>query len=68
MNNLTYLFVAFLITWIVIAAYLWMLGRQVQNLKDEVDSLTEGFDLNAESPKIASRADLDNQPASSRQG
>ncbi len=68
MNNLTYLFVAFLITWIVIAAYLWMLGRQVQNLKDEVDSLTEGFDLNAESPKIASRVDLDNQPASSRQG
>jgi len=40
-SNLTYLFVAFLITWIVIGAYLWMLNRQVQNLKDEVDMLTE---------------------------
>jgi CcmD family protein len=38
---LSYLFVAFLITWIVIGAYLWMLNRQVQNLKDEVDTLTE---------------------------
>jgi CcmD family protein len=40
-SNLSYLFVAFLITWIVIGAYLWMLNRQVQNLKDEVDMLTE---------------------------
>jgi len=40
-SNLSYLFVAFLITWIVIGAYLWMLNRQVQNLKDEVDALTE---------------------------
>jgi CcmD family protein len=40
-SNLSYLFVAFLITWIVIGAYLWMLNRQVQNLKDEVDTLTE---------------------------
>jgi len=47
-NNLTYLFVAFLVTWIVISAYLWTLGRQVQNLKDEVDSLTEGTELNPE--------------------
>jgi CcmD family protein len=46
MSNLTYLFVAFLITWLVISAYLWMLGRQVQNLKDEVEALTEGTELN----------------------
>jgi CcmD family protein len=44
-SNLSYLFAAFLITWVVIAAYLWMLGRQVQNLKDEVESLTENVDL-----------------------
>jgi len=48
MSNVTYLFVAFLITWLVISAYLWMLGRQVQNLKDEVESLTEGTELNPE--------------------
>lgn len=41
MSNLGYLFTAFLITWVVIGAYLWMLNRQVQNLKDEVDTLTE---------------------------
>lgn len=39
-DNLTYVFVAFLITWLVIGGYLWTLGRQVQNLRDEVESLT----------------------------
>jgi len=47
-SNLSYLFVAFLITWIVIGAYLWMLNRQVQNLKDEIDILTEDSVLERE--------------------
>jgi CcmD family protein len=38
---MSYLFVAFLITLFVIGAYLWMLNRQVQNLKDEIETLTE---------------------------
>lgn len=41
-DNLIYVFLAFLVTWIVIGGYLWTLGRQVQNLGDEVDALTEG--------------------------
>lgn len=39
-HDLTYLFVAFLIAWLVIGGYLWILGRQVKNLRDEVESLT----------------------------
>ncbi len=68
MNNLTYLFAAFLITWVVIAAYLWMLGRQVQNLKDEVDSLTEGTDLSPESFESIVRPEADSQVVRSHQG
>lgn len=41
-DNLTYVFVAFLVTWVVIGGYLWTLGRQVQTLRDEVDALTDG--------------------------
>ncbi len=67
MSNLSYLFIAFLITWIVIAGYLWMLGRQVQNLKDEVDALTEGVDVEFDSPERATRADLDSTAVGSRQ-
>lgn len=68
MSNLTYLFVAFLITWVVIAAYLWTLGRQVQNLKDEVDSLTEGRDLGTEPFDIVARTESESQPVRGRQG
>ena len=68
MSNLSYLFIAFLITWVVIAGYLWMLGRQVQNLKDEVDALTEGNDVGVDAPGRASRADLDSSVARSQQG
>ncbi len=67
MSNLSYLFIAFLITWIVIAGYLWMLGRQVQNLKDEVDSLTEGVDVGVDTPERASRAELDSPAVGGRQ-
>lgn len=68
MSNLNYLFAAFLITWVVIAAYLWMLGRQVQNLKDEVESLTEPADLQPESIEAIVRPDVDGQAIGSRQG
>jgi CcmD family protein len=62
-SNLNYLFAAFLITWIVISAYLWMLGRQVQNLKDEVDSLTEGSELSPDRPTgTTSLPDADGHP------
>ncbi len=67
MNNLTYLFAAFLITWVVIAAYMWTLGRQVQNLKDEVDSLTENVDLAPESFESIVRPDAETRPVGSRQ-
>lgn len=66
MSNLTYLFVAFLITWVVIAGYLWMLGRQVQNLKDEVDYLTEGNLVKSEPAETAARADVESHQISSR--
>ena len=66
MSNLTYLFVAFLITWIVISAYLWMLGRQVQNLKDEVEALTEGTELNPERFNATSLSDADGQAVRQR--
>jgi CcmD family protein len=65
-SNLNYLFVAFLITWIVISAYLWMLGRQVQNLKDEVESLTEGTELNPERFNTTALPDADGQPVRQR--
>jgi CcmD family protein len=39
MENIHYLFLAFLITWLVIAGYLWSLGRQVQNLREEMRML-----------------------------
>jgi CcmD family protein len=38
-RNLLYLFVAFFVSWLVIGFYLWSLGRQVQNLRDEVEAL-----------------------------
>ncbi|MGA7670435.1 MAG: CcmD family protein [Nitrolancea sp.] len=67
MSNLSYLFIAFLITWIVIAGYLWMLGRQVQNLKDEVELLTEGTEFGVDVPERTGRADLDSPAIGSRQ-
>ena len=66
MSNLTYLFAAFLITWVVIAGYLWMLGRQVQNLKDEVEFLTEGNLVQPETQESAKRSDVDARQVSSR--
>lgn len=53
-DNLIYLFVAFLITWLIMAAYLWSIGRQVRNLRDEVQAL-ENAELPAESPAPAER-------------
>ncbi len=67
MSNLSYLFIAFLITWVVIAGYLWMLGRQVQNLKDEVDALTEGNDVGVNAPGRAGRAELESPAIGGRQ-
>ena len=40
-DNLGYLFAAFLISWVVIAGYIWSLGRQVHSLRQEVQALTE---------------------------
>lgn len=68
MSNLSYLFFAFFITWIVIAGYLWMLGRQVQNLKDDIETLTEGVDLKADSFETVERGSADSPAASSSQG
>jgi CcmD family protein len=39
MENETYLFLAFLVTWLVFGAYLWSISRQVQSLNDEVKSI-----------------------------
>jgi CcmD family protein len=41
MENIHYMFLAFLITWLVIAGYLWSLGRQVQNLREEMRVLRD---------------------------
>lgn len=41
MDNLMYLFVAFLITWLIIGGYFLTLGRQVQNLRAEIRALEE---------------------------
>ncbi|MBX5444030.1 CcmD family protein [Sphaerobacter sp.] len=53
-DNLIYLFVAFLITWLIMAAYLWSIGRQVRNLRDEVEAL-ENAELPAEAPTATPR-------------
>jgi len=66
MNNLNYLFAAFLITWVVIAAYLWMLGRQVQNLKDDVESLTERAGSEPATLEAIVRPDVDGQAIGNR--
>jgi CcmD family protein len=39
MSNETYLFLAFLISWLVLAGYMFNLGRQVQSLNEEVKSI-----------------------------
>lgn len=39
MDNETYLFLAFGITWAVFAVYLWSLNKQAQNLTEEVQSV-----------------------------
>ena len=39
MDNETYLFLAFGISWLVFAVYLWSINNQTQNLTDEVKSL-----------------------------
>lgn len=41
MENETYLFLAFGITWVVFAAYLWSINNQAQSLSDEVKSLRD---------------------------
>jgi CcmD family protein len=39
MDNETYLFLAFGISWLVFAAYLWSINSQAQNLTEEVKSI-----------------------------
>lgn len=39
MENETYLFLAFGITWAVFAVYLWSISKQAQNLTEEVRSI-----------------------------
>jgi CcmD family protein len=41
MENIHYMFLAFLVTWLVFAGYLWSLGRQVQNLREEMRVLRD---------------------------
>lgn len=41
MDNETYLFLAFGISWVVFAGYLWSINSQAQSLTDEVKSLKE---------------------------
>lgn len=48
-DNVMYLFVAFLITWLIMAAYLWSIGRQVRTLRDEVEALERAEFLTEES-------------------
>lgn len=55
MDNTTYLFVAFLITWLVLAGYLWSIGRQVKNLREEMDALAEEEALQAAEERAASQ-------------
>ncbi len=60
-HDLMYLFVAFFVSWLVIGGYLWSLGRQVQNLRDEVEAL-EHADVPAgaeTAPVSESRAQVD---------
>lgn len=40
-GNLNYLFLAFLVTWLVIGGYLVTLGRQVRTLREEVRYLEQ---------------------------
>ena len=44
-DNLGYLFAAFGVTWLAIAAYVLYLGQQVRTLRDEVRMLDEGDGL-----------------------
>lgn len=39
MDNELYLFLAFGITWVVFAVYLWSISKQAQNLSEEVRSI-----------------------------
>lgn len=41
MDNETYLFLAFGISWIVFAGYLWSINSQAQNLTEEVKSIKD---------------------------
>lgn len=52
-DNLGYLFAAFAITWLGIAAYLFYVNQQVRGLHDEVQALND----RAEEPST-SRSDL----------
>jgi CcmD family protein len=41
MGNETYLFLAFGISWVIFAAYLWSIHSQAKSLNDEVKSLRD---------------------------
>ncbi len=44
MDNETYLFMAFGISWVVFAVYLWSINNQAQGLSEEVRSLRDQQD------------------------
>jgi CcmD family protein len=44
MDNETYLFLAFGISWVVLAAYIWSMNNQARSLNDEVKSLRDQQD------------------------
>jgi CcmD family protein len=54
-NNLTYVIVAFLITGLVIGAYLLTLSRQVHNVREEYEALSGEADRRPPEPAVISK-------------
>ena len=40
-DNLGYLFAAFAVTWVGLAAYVLYLSQQIRNVRDDLDALDE---------------------------
>lgn len=47
-NNLGYLFAAFAITWLALAAYLFYISQQVRSLRDELNATHQEPDAEPE--------------------
>ena len=44
MENETYLFLAFGISWVVFAVYLWSINKQTQSVREEIEALRQQED------------------------